>query len=856
MAGSGMPNLRRWPLFIPLLALLAGLTLTRANLFDIDVAAGLLLVAVIALLIFRQRWPALLMLAAALWGVADLLWDAHQVHVDASWLSNDMEISADIEHVDLFSGYRRYRLYHIRRSDGVWLAGKALLYQHNSYRHDSDAGNIRTQTDKQIQAGERIQARVHWHLPHNYHNPGSFDYRAWCFDHHIALIGSMKGKPTIIQAAIPWLERQRQKVRVVIHHVDKSKSYKTYQAYKVNSLGHDASGILQAVLLGERSQISSRANALFSATGTAHLLAISGMHVGMAAAWALMLIWFILTRREAWIVRLPVRNISVTCGFLAAAAYATLAGWPLPAVRAAIMLAAAALAWCLAARSEPINTLLAALGLILLFDPSAIASLSLWLSFVATAALLLWAGKTGPLPVERSHTESLLSGLKFISSVKAIVWISLLATLATLPLIVATFGRVPIYSLPANMIMVPLYALLVMPCGLLAELSALVGLDHVALALMHLAGHGVEAGLHILSWIAALPAGVLWASYPALWMQVLYGVGMAVCAVLLWRGQRGKAALSALLVVAAWLTLVLHETDIQEPQWMVWDVGQGAASTLLLPGNRVISVDAPGRQGSRFNGGTSEAAGLRRLGITHLDVLALSHAQSDHLGGALSLMKQMNSIGELWLPDAPSAHRDWRVRAIVRYAQSRGASIRWLAQGDHVALGQDLGQNLGQDSAAESAINISVLWPPRGFDPANANNTSLVLVARLANGARILWPGDIEAAAETAMLATGMEKTDVMLMPHHGSNTSSTPAFVDALHPDIAIAQTGFANRYHFPKPVVLRRYSRIGATVCNTASGACLVRWPESGRTARIETWRAHKRLRGDLALTWWRSS
>ena len=832
LAGSGPPSLQRWPLLAPVFAILAGLMLARTDVVDIDTAVALLPVAVVALLVFRQRLPALLLVVAVLWGVADLWWDAHQLDVDASWLGRDVEISADVEHIDRFSGYRRFRLNHIRRSDGARLPGKALLYQHQASQQPAGEG------DGHILAGQRIRLQARWRLPRNFHNPGSFDYRGWCFDHHIVLIGGMKGKPTIVRAATPWLQQQRMKVRAVIHRVDKPyKTYTTYKAYKVNSLDHDAAAILQALLLGERSQISPRVNALFSATGTAHLLAISGMHVGMAAGWALMLIWLILTRREAWMVRLPVRNISIICGFLAAAAYAALADWPLPAVRAAMMLAAAALAWSLSARSEPINTLLAALGLILLFDPTAIASLSLWLSFVATAALLLWAGRREPLLATGQRSESTRLSQKVTRAVRTMLWVSLLATLATLPLIVATFGRIPTYSLPANMVMAPLYALVVMPLGLLAELSALLGLDHVALLLMHLAAAGVTVGLQMLQWIFALPAGRLWASYPALWMQAGYLFGMAGAALLWWCGHRGGAMLSALLVAAAWLALVLHETDIQQPQWIAWDVGQGAASTLLLPGNRVLAVDAPGRQGSRFNGGTSEAAGLRRIGITHLDVLAISHAQSDHLGGALSLMQHMNSVGELWLPDTPATRMDGRVKALVRYAQLHGATTRWLTQGDRVAMPRDAG------------TNISVLWPPRGLNPANANNASLVLAARLSNGIRMLWPGDIEAEAEKQLLAAGVGKTDVMLMPHHGSNTSSTPALVEALHPQIAIAQTGFANRYHFPKPAVLQRYGRIGATVCNTAAGACMVRWPQGGGVARVENWRSHQRLRRELA-------
>jgi len=365
-------DLRRWPLFILLLPFIIGLALTRTDMIGSFSATIVLSGFAIILLLFRQRLPVLMLALGAVWGVSDLIWDASRMQVDKDWLAGDVVVSADVEQVEVFSGYHRYRLVNIRREDGTLLSGNALLYQHQA------SGKHVQFRDIPIQAGQTIRARVRWHEPRNYHNPGAFDYRAWCFDRHIALIGSLHGQVEIIRTSDSWLELQHRKVRSMIARA-----------------GMNDGGMLQAILLGERSQLSEQANRVFSATGAAHLLAISGMHIGMAAASVFALVWFLLTRREAWIIRLPARNIAMIAGFMAAIAYGSMAEWPLPAIRTSIMLAAAALAWCLAARSEPLNILLAALGLILLFDASAIASLSLRLSFIATTALLLWAGKEG-----------------------------------------------------------------------------------------------------------------------------------------------------------------------------------------------------------------------------------------------------------------------------------------------------------------------------------------------------------------------------------------------------------------------------------------------------------------------------
>ncbi|WP_201265556.1 DNA internalization-related competence protein ComEC/Rec2 [Mariprofundus sp. EBB-1] len=812
-----MINLRRWPLFYPVVVAVIGLALTRTDLTDIPTACVLLALFIATLLWFRQYLLALLLMLGVLWGLGDLIFDASRVAVDRQWLNGDIVVTADVEKLEQLPTGRRYLLRHIRSDHDLLLPGKALLYQYRNRKHTSDVS---------IQAGQRISARVRWREPRNYRNPGAFDYRAWCFDRQVALIGSVRGSPEIIVSNVSWLEMQRQKVRRIISKV---------------AAGHD-NGVLSALLLGERAQITESVNRFFSASGTAHLLAISGMHIGMAAAWAFALVWFVLTRRESWIVRFPVRKIALFSAFLAAAAYASMAAWPLPAIRATVMLAAAALAWHLSSRSEPMNTLLAALALILLFDPSAIASLSLWLSFIATAALLLWA-----LKLDRK--EELAWYQRLFGGMRSLLWISLLATLATLPMIISTFGRIPVYSIPANMLMVPLYALFVMPAALLGELCALLGLDAWALGLMQFASVAVNQGLNLLSLLASLPAGELWAVAPSMLLNALYGTGMLLAGYLFWSEKQLRAAGVAAIVLTIYIVGVLFESEVKQPQWIVWDVGQGAASTLLLPGNSVVVVDAPGHSGSKFNGGTSVAAGLRYLGLSHIDVLVLSHAQSDHLGGALSLMRQVNSVGEVWLPDVADAHADKRVKAIETYAAEKHIPIHWKGRGDERLVVK-----------SDYRLSLKVLWPPRALSLRNANNTSLVLLAgvddqKTGGKFNLLWPGDIEIGAERALVNTGLEKVDAMLIPHHGSRSSSHQAFVQALQSDWAVAQAGFANRYGFPAKAVVERYLERGVEVKNTADGAVMIRWTGAKQGAVLQQWSINAGHRRDMARSWWQS-
>ncbi|TLS69111.1 DNA internalization-related competence protein ComEC/Rec2 [Mariprofundus erugo] len=778
---------RRLPLLWPVLAWTTGLVLARSDLVGV-VPALLIWLLLLLLFVWQHRMVALWLLLGGLWGAADLLVDAARVSVTADWLNGAVTATARIDEVHRDSALQRLQLSDIRRQDGARLSGHALLYL---YHHAGESYST-------FQPGDRIRMTARWHRPRNHLNPGGFDYQAWCFDHHIALIGSVSAGVQLAGRDASPLQNGRARIANVI-----------------GGLPADAGGVLQALLLGDRSGVTEPVKSVFSATGTAHLLAISGMHVGMVAAWMALLFRWMLTRREAWIVRLRVRDVAMAAGVIAAGGYAMVAGWPLPAMRAALMLAAAAIAWFLAARHAPLNILLAALALILLFDPAAVVSLSLWLSFAATAALLIWATRM----LQTSDHERAVGVARLRRAVPALLVISLLALLATLPVSVAAFGRLPVYALVANLMVVPLYSLLVMPLALSGEIFALLGWHDAAVGLMQIAGRVVQMATALLTWLTTLPAGQLWGVYPPLWLGAVYMAGMLMAGRLLLRGRRRLAGLLALLTLCFYLLRVSDERSVDAPLWVVWDVGQGASSTLLLPGGYAVVTDVPGRPGSRINGGSMVAGGMRQLGVTHADMLILSHAQSDHLGGAWTLLQSLNVTGQIGLPDVPAVHADPAVRAMIAYAREQQIGVRWLARGDgwHVERG-------GLD------VRFDVLWPPRGFAPKNENNTSLVVAVSWGDKTRLLWPGDIELAGEQELAAAVAGGVDAMLMPHHGSMSSSSVDFVRMFAPGLAVAQSGWHNRYGLPADAVMQRYRQAGAIVRNSADGAVLVRWPAAG--------------------------
>jgi len=339
-------DVRRIPLLWPVCVWVTGLALVRGDGLPMMLASVLFLLLIVLLLYYQKYLLIVLLFAGALWGATDLMLDARAVAVEESWLAKGISITAVVERVERHKSHSRLLVSQIIRNDTVSFRGKALLYVYGKKR-------------PVFQVGQRIEAHVSWRLPRNYRNPGFFDYKAWCFDQGIALIGSARGEVSIISNPDLLIEQLRFRIRSAIATVDGS-----------------ARGVLQAILLGERSQLDGDVKRNFSATGAAHLLAISGMHVGMVASCVFVLFWWLLTRREAWIVHLPVRKLALAAGVLVALAYAVIAGLPLPAQRSLFMLTAGVFAWFFATRVQPLNTLLVALLLILMFDPTAVVSLS------------------------------------------------------------------------------------------------------------------------------------------------------------------------------------------------------------------------------------------------------------------------------------------------------------------------------------------------------------------------------------------------------------------------------------------------------------------------------------------------
>jgi len=535
--------------------------------------------------------------------------------------------------------------------------------------------------------------------------------------------------------------------------------------------GADPQGVLGAIAVGDARRVTPETWDLFRRTGTIHLLVVSGLQVTIFATAGL-----VLGRMAARLFPAALRRVGATpfataAGILAALGYSALAGWSLPVVRACYMTTAGLVWWQSGRRIPVFRAFVAALASLLLFDPRAVADASVWLSFGAVAVLLAYFDVRRGLPAWS-------------------IWILAQAALfvAMAPLFAATVGQVAWLATFVNLAAVPFVSVVLTPLALLAAGTGFAHLS-VEAQLLWLCGRLCDLLLRGLAACAQGPLAFVAAPDP-----VLLGVAAA-------------AAWLAMAPLACWQRAVLvplafaafHRADVAIPigatRVVVLDVGQGLSVLVDTASHRLL-YDAGARYPSGFDLGDAVVVpAIRATGAAKLDLLVVSHGDLDHRGGV----------------DAVRRHVD--VRAVLTGASEvagipcrRGEAWQW------------------------DGVTFAVLHPGPGnaigtFGTAGTadNDASCVLSIRAAGGAALL-PGDISARAESELVVRAAPlEASLLVVPHHGSKTSSTPAFLAAVAPDVAVASAGYRNRFGHPHPDVVARYRALGIDLETTIERGAL---------------------------------
>ncbi len=627
-------------------------------------------------------------------------------------------------------------------------------------------------------AGERWQFTVRLKRPHTTYNPHGFDFEAWALAENIRATGAIRNK-----SGYKKLNDFVWRASYLIEQAREKIGNKIMQAL----VNQSYAGVIRALVVGDDSQISQADWNVFLRTGVNHLMSISGLHITMLAGLAFAIAAFVWRRFPTLVMRMPTRKAATLFGLFIAVLYALLAGMSVPTQRTLFMLITFALA-LLFGRNLAISRALAiALMVVVLLDPWAVMAPGFWLSF--SAVTLIAYVSVGRLAAQHWLKEA-------VNTQWAI-------TLGLLPLLIIMFGQVSIVSPLANAFAIPVISLLVVP---LAILGSLLSVDFILQA-----AHSVlEVCMQGLNWLAGFPIATWQQAAPPVWALISAILGM--CWLLLPRGfpQRWLG-----LVLFLPMFLVKPTRPVEgEMRVAVLDVGQGLA-TVVQTKNHTLLYDAGPRYSAQSDAGSRIITPfLRGEGVKKLDGFIVSHDDVDHSGGAGSVLAQ-------WPVD-------------------------WLASSfDLSEIGKSskrmkcfAGQHWQWDEVDFEVLSPS--WDSYEDDNLTDNNRSCVVKISSRFGS-LLLAGDIEVAAESTLLQANIHKlaSDVLIAPHHGSKTSSTPEFLAAVAAKHAIFTVGYLNRFKHPKPLIAERYEKSGALLYRSDYHGALQIDFTHNNSIKIEAWR-----------------
>jgi competence protein ComEC len=612
--------------------------------------------------------------------------------------------------------------------------------------------------------GEKVNAGERWHFlvrlkpPHGFLNPGGFDYEGWLYQHRIHATGYIRKSSDNqrLDNSKPFsLDALRQKLSTHIQTVLADKPL---------------AGLVTALAVGDRSPIDKTQWNELIKTGTNHLMAISGLHIGLAAAFG-----FWLVRRlvpVSVMQRHSAQQLAVSGGLVVALIYALLAGLSIPTQRALLMLFCFAGAWLLKRNFRTLDALATALLAILIWDPVAVLSAGFWFSFLAVFVIFyVFSGR-----------------LQANNHWKQWGWMQFSVALGLFPVSLLLFQQTSLAGPLANLVMVPYVSFFVVPLVLLALLVLPLSTT-LSDFLLIAANYLLELIWPFLSWLSG--------SQFSYWAHAVTGmteVSLALLGVLLLLAPRG--------IPARWLGLVLILPIVMNSaeaptagsyEVTLLDVGQGLA-TVVRTRNHVLVFDTGDKFSSQLDIGEAVVVPyLRQLSIDHINRLIISHGDSDHIGGAQTIISSM-SVAELVGQDIEKLDHPNKAACV------KGEQWHW------------------------DGVDFEFLHPDERTYKRTNNRSCLLKIS--GPGGSVLLTGDIEKKVEKILLSKQVDlNVDVLVVPHHGSKSSSSQRFIKAVDPEVVLFPVGYRNRYRLPNKDIVARYEDSGADLYSSGhSGAIKV--------------------------------
>ena len=640
--------------------------------------------------------------------------------------------------------------------------------------------------------GERWRLTARLKRPHGTANPHASDFEQWALERNIRATGYVRKDDEnlrlekVVGRPAYHVERLRQDIR---------------DNFIAALPGHAYAGILVALAVGDQRAIPHEQWQIFTRTGINHLVSISGLHITMLSGLVFTMGYWLWRRSYHLTLRLPARKAAAVAGLVAALGYTLLAGFAIPAQRTLYMLAAVAVTLWLG-RSIAMTTVLAwALLAVVVLDPWAVLSPGFWLSFGAIAVIMLVSVSR----IGRPH---------WLSSWATVQWA---ITLGLIPLLLAMFQQISLVSPIANAVAIPLVSLVVVPLTLLATLPSL---DFLLIP----AHAALDSCMAVMQWLSDAPQAVWSQQAPPFWAVAVGAAG--IFWILLpgkwgWRlglGTGFPARWLGLIALLPMFLLPLPRPEQGELWLTVLDVGQGLAVLARTEKHTLLYDTGPAFTSEADSGSRTIVPFLRGEGIGHLDAMIVTHADSDHSGGGLSVLQ---AVPVEWLVSSLRDDHPMQQAAFNRRRCKAGQSWEWD------------GVRFDMLHPAEESYNDLRL---------KSNALSCVLKITTRHGS-VLLPADIEKKSEYQLLKRYGEalSSTVLIAPHHGSKTSSTEGFVSKVNPRLVVFTVGYRNRFGHPKEEVAERYRSVGSRLLRSdADGAILLRF--AGNDLAVERWRVRR--------------
>ncbi len=645
---------------------------------------------------------------------------------------------------------------------------------------------------------DKWQLVVRLKKPFSVQNPGGFDYEAWIFQNNIDAKGYIRknnlNKLLQSSASLFSFTRLRFKLKHEISLLTKSPNR----------------AVILALLIGDKSEITAEQWQVFRKTGTSHLIAISGLHIGLIAGLVFFLSRWLWGYYSSGAEILPSPKFAALLAIISALLYSAMAGFSLPTQRALIMLCVIMVSILIDVRAQSWNTLAIALLLVLLFSPFAVMNPGFWLSFSAVGIILYFSKMT------QNRINKLYSVLYNWSVIQLVIGIGLM------PLVLLFFNETSLISPVANMFIVPLFSFIIVPMVFLAGCLLLI-LPFISSVLLSIVAFILTISWGFLEYLAELSFATF--QINGLTIPAFIFLCMGIGVLLLPRP-----------IPAKWLSVIfflpLFFTKYDKPELgsvklTLLDVGQGL-SVVIQTHDHVLVYDTGPGYSKNFNAGKNIVIPfLKSNGINTLDMIVVSHGDNDHIGGMRSLVDTL-LVKQILTSVPKKVNSLIKLENTILSAQYCDNEKQWNWDG----------------------VNFQFIHPQSG-SMFTKNNASCVLL--ISTGGEdyfnsVLLTGDIEAKAEQDIVekSTVEIRANIIIAPHHGSKTSSSQAFINKINPDYVLYAVGYQNRYRFPHDVVSNRYKQLGAIELTTSGSGAItfnispseIKKPELYRVSQRRFW------------------